>query len=299
MSILLVIDQKLFRCKTTPVQNKSKLSVIIPARNEIYLQKTVDDILAKSEGDIEVIVILDGYWPTPSLKPDNRVKIVHNGMPKGMRGSINSAVAIASGEYLLKCDAHCMFAQGFDTVLVEDCLENYVCVPRRFALDPVKWDVIDNPKYPIDYMYLSKDLHGEVWHEKNKNMELKGKLIDDLMSSQGSCWIMRKDYFYKLDLMDELNYGTFWNEMQEVGLKCWLSGGRMIVNKKTWYAHWHKNEGRGYSLPSIEQEKANNYVKRWLINTAWHKQTKTFTWLIEKFWPIPDWPENKNEWINI
>ena len=41
----------------------SKLSVIVPARNELFLNKTVDDLFAKAHGDVEVIAVLDGYWP--------------------------------------------------------------------------------------------------------------------------------------------------------------------------------------------------------------------------------------------
>jgi SAM-dependent methyltransferase/glycosyltransferase involved in cell wall biosynthesis len=273
-----------------------QVSVIVPSRNEIFLQKTVEDILIKAEGDIEVIVVLDGYWPTPTLKDDDRLKIIHRGTPLGMRAAINSAVALASGKYLMKCDAHCMFAKGFDICLAADCDETWVVIPRRYALDAEKWEIIDNPKYPIDYMYLSKELHGETWNEKNKDANLKEKLIDETMSAQGSCWFMQKDYFRKLEIEDEANYGTFSNEFQEIGLKCWLSGGRVITNKKTWYAHLHKTKGRGYSLEGNQIEKGAAYTKRWLTNTAWHKQTLPFTWLIEKFWPVPNWPEDRTEW---
>ena len=62
-----------------------KLSVIIPARDEPYLSKTVDDILEKAAGDIEVIVVLDGYWPNPALKNDSRVILIHKTESQGMR----------------------------------------------------------------------------------------------------------------------------------------------------------------------------------------------------------------------
>lgn len=285
---------------------KNKVSIILPARNEIYLTKTIQELLTKAKGDIEIIAVLDGYWPedqktkhwsTPAIIEDPRVIYLHHGESKGMRQSINHGVAIATGNFILKSDAHCMFKKGFDTVLSENCEKNWVVVPRRFALDAQKWELIkDNPKYPIDYMYLGSDLHGRVWFEKNKDPNLKEKQIDDLMSSQGSCWFMTKDYFHQLELEDELNYGTFNNEFQEIGLKCWLSGGRVVVNKKTWYAHLHKTGGRGYSLDRNQIAKGVGYTKRWLTNTAWHKQTLPFNWLIEKFWPVPTWPEDKNKW---
>lgn len=269
-----------------------KVSIVIPSRNETYLQKTIEDILNKAREEIEIIAVLDGYWPKPPLKDDHRLKIIHHGKPKGMRGAINSGAAIASGKYLLKCDAHCMFDNGFDTKLASYIGPDWVIIPRRYALDAEKWEILDHPKYPVDYMYLSRDLHGEVWNERKK---ARGNiLIDDNMSSQGSCWFMHKDYFNALELEDEANYGTFANEFQEIGLKCWLSGGRVVTNKKTWYAHLHKTGGRGYSLDKTEFKKASNYTKRWLTNTAWHKQTLPFSWLIERFWPVPGWPEDRS-----
>ncbi len=266
------------------------LSIIIPARNEIYLQKTVTDLLTKAEGIIEVLVILDGYWPTPQLPEDDRIKIIHRGKPLGMRAAINAGAAIAKGKHLMKCDAHCMFSQGYDRILAMDCDKNWVVVPRRYSLDPEKWVLIDNPKYPIDYMYLSYDLHGVPWNEKNKDPHLAKKLIDETMSNQGSVWFMSRDYFSKLELMDEATYGTFWNEFQEIGLKCWLSGGRVMVNKKNWYAHWHKTSdyGRGYSLSGNDQPKALAAVAKWK-RRGWRKQTLPLSWLIERFWPVPGW----------
>ncbi len=274
------------------VINNNLVSIIIPARNEKFLQKTIWDLLEKAKSDIEIIAVLDGYWPSPPLTDEHRLKIIHRGATFGMRAAINAGVAIANGKYILKCDAHCMFDEGFDTKLAADCEKNWVVIPRRFALNAERWQLTDNSKYPVDYMYLSPELHGEAWNEKNKDPKLKEKLIDDTMSSQGSCWFMHKDYFYELELEDEENYGTFSNEFQEIGLKCWLSGGRVVTNKKTWYAHLHKTEGRGYSLEGGQIEKGAEYTKRWLTNTAWHKQTLPFDWLIKKFWPVPKWTRN-------
>lgn len=281
--------------------------MIIPARNERFLSQTVADLFAHAHGDIEIIVVLDGYWPEPILPDDPRLIIIHRGESQGMRAAINSAAAIAKGEYLLKTDAHCMFGDGFDEILKADCLANWVVVPRRKRLDPENWTLQDVGKPDIDYMYLSfpgdpndwggKGLNGKVWDEKNRDQKMKGVLIDDLMSAQGSAWFMKRDYFYELELMDEANYGTFWNEFQEIGLKCWLSGGRVIVNKKTWYAHLHKGKtyGRGYTLKQSALDKGAAFTLKWLKNEAWEKQMLPLSWLIEKFWPVPGWPDDWKE----
>lgn len=279
------------------------VSVIIPSRNEEFLDKTVRDILEKAEGSIEVIVTLDGYWPQPQLIADLRVILIHRGKIKGMRAGINAGVAIAKGKYILKCDGHCMFMKGFDRVLMADCRKNWVVTPRRKRLDAKNWKVLDVGKPDVDYEYLSypnknggwkSGLHGRIWNKRIN--ERKNISIDDNMSAQGSCWFMHRDYFHKLELEDEKNYGTFSNEFQEIGLKCWLSDGRVVTNKKVWYAHFHKTDGRGYSLDRSQLEKGRTYTNRWITNTAWHKQTHPLTWLIERFWPVPEWPEDRSKW---
>ena len=283
------------------------VSIVIPSRNEIFLQQTVKDILKKAKGNFEIIITLDGYW-IPEPFEDPRVIYIHIGTPKGMRNAINSAVAIAQGKYILKTDAHCLFDHGFDQKLVNDCNPDWVVIPRRKRLDPSSWTILDTDKPDVDYEYLSypidiatnkiTGLHGRPWNDRSKKR--KDLLIDDNMSAQGSCWFMEKNYFHQLELEDDDNYGTFNHEFQEIGLKCWLSGGRVVTNKNTWYAHLHKDKqmGRGYSLDSKILEKGTAYTNRWLTNTAWHRQTLPFSWLIQKFWPIPDWPDNWQEQIS-
>lgn len=281
-----------------------KVSVIIPSRNEVFLQHTIDDILSKAKGEIEVIAVLDGYWPSPPLKPDDRLIILHRGKPMGLRNAVNAASEIATGKYLMKCDAHCMFGEGFDIIMAADCEKDWISVPRRYSLDAENW--CRKKKMPVDYLYIEDIyrgagcLEGKVWDAMNRNKELKNKEIDDLLTFQGSCWFMHKEYFFWMDKFDEENYGTFRKEPQEISFKCWLSGGRVIRNKKTWYAHLHKGKkyGRMYHASRSDWRKGDEYNKKWLTNEAWDspKRTKDFRWLIEKFNP-PGW-ENF-DWENF
>jgi len=289
----------------------AKVSVVIPARNEKFLAPTVQDALSKAKGDVEVVVHLDGYWPNPPLPQDDRLVLVHSGTPIGMRPGINRAVEVATGTYILKLDGHCHLADGYDEVLKKDCADNWVVVPRRYSLDEDSW-ARRRGRTPIDYQYLSyyedvggtsandgdrggKSLHGRNWDEKNRDPRLKEVLIDDLMTAQGSAWFMKRNYFFDLELLDDRSYGTFGNEFQEIGLKCWLSGGSVKVNKNTWYAHLHKGKkhGRGWPLGRHDADQAAQQTRKWIRDGAWDRQTLPFKWLIQKFWPVPDWPE---EW---
>src|SRR5947207_6659252 len=133
------------------------LSVIIASRVDEFLQKTIDDLLAKAAEEIEIIVVLDGYWPDPMVKNDPRVTVLHHGMVhdnKGMRAGINASMAVAKGEYVMKIDEHCMVEEGYDKKLKADCEDNWVVIPRRHRLEPESWTLIEDGRRPVDYMYL-------------------------------------------------------------------------------------------------------------------------------------------------
>lgn len=270
------------------------ISIIIPARNEIFLQRTIQDLIEHAEGEIEIIAILDGYWPNPQLEDHKQLRLVHRGKSRGMRDAINSGVAIARGEYILKLDAHCMVDQGFDIKLLADCEDDWVVIPRRKRLDATLWQIKDVGKPDVDYEYITNpktdDMHGAVWTERA--IERKDILIDENPTFQGSCWFMKKEYFNFLELMDEKTYGSFYNEAQEISLKVWLSGGKVMTNKKTWYAHLHKGKefGRGYPLGGNERSTARDAVMQWAKHDkVWSRQIYSFEYLKTLFPNMPTW----------
>ena len=285
----------------------AKLSVIIPSRNERFLPQTVDDIFKKATGDVEVITVLDGYWPDPPLPDYPNMILIHRSQARGMRAAINAAASIAKGDFLMKTDAHCMFAEGFDEVLKADCDGDWLVVPRRKRLDAERWEIQDVGKPDVDYEFLSYPywkpdevgIHGTIWTKRI--IERLGKPeydVDDDMSFQGSCWFMTANHFKRLGGMQEKGYGTFIGEPQEIGLKTWLGGGRQVVNKKTWYAHLHKGKkyGRGYSINKSELVTGNAYSVDYWMNNHWPERKHDIQWLIEKFWPVPTWPEDRELW---
>ena len=289
-----------------------KLSVIIPSRNEVFLPQTINDIFAKATEEVEVIAVLDGYWPNPPLEDRKNLIIIHRGSAMGMRAAINASAGIAKGRYLLKCDAHCMFAEGFDVVLKADCDDNWIVIPARYSLDAENWKIDDNGKPRRDYHYLcfpdpnkghDVGMHGVEWWSRGKERLDPKYDIDDNMSFQGSCWFMTKYHYDNfLHGMSEVGYGTFTQEPQEIGLKTWLGGGTIKVNKKTWYAHLHK--GRTYgrmwhmsSKDSADIVTGHAYSARYWMNNEWTERKYDISWLIEKFWPVPTWPEDRNLWI--
>jgi glycosyltransferase involved in cell wall biosynthesis/predicted O-methyltransferase YrrM len=268
------------------------LSIIIPALNEIYLQKTIDDLLEKATGKVEVIVVLDGYWPNPPLKDDKRVRIIHHSKSKGMRYSINSAASVAGGEYLLKCDAHCSFKPGYDALLIQLCKPDWTLVPVRYSLDVDKWEPKWDKKYEFEYI-ASDDLKGKRW--PGYADRVKGQNLPDLMTFQGSCWFMHRDRFFELGGLDEVNHGGMGREAQEVCLKSWLSGGSVKLVRTTWYAHWSKSKKDIRFSRREEKAKSVEYAKKIWLNDAWPGQKRKLSWLIDHFSPVPTWKSEKAE----
>ena len=53
------------------------LSIIIPARAEMFVAKTVENLLENIRGDkTEIIVILDGQWADPGIPQHEKVTIL-------------------------------------------------------------------------------------------------------------------------------------------------------------------------------------------------------------------------------
>ena len=224
-----------------------------------------------------------------------------------MRAAINAAAGVAHGDYLLKTDGHCLFAEGYDVALAAECEEDWVVVPRRYSLAPEVWAIKETGKAPVDAHFLSYPferpgdptcgLHGNVWTERARAR--KHVLLDDEMSSQGSCWFMSRAQWARVGPLDAAGYGTFAQEFQEVGNKTWLGGGRVMVNKKTWYAHLHKGKtyGTGYQFTNAQwkawaEQNARSHaftVDYWLRD-RWAGRSRDFSWLVERFWPVPGWP---------
>lgn len=286
-----------------------ELSIVIPNRNSPFTARTVNDVLVNAGCDVEVIVNVDEEWP--ELSSDSRVTYIHPANPVGLRQGVNNCVKLAKGKYIMKTDDHCAFGKNFGRILIDSHQEDWVQIPRRYALDAENWKIeerTDN-KYPIDYMYIDFPLKGKEHDDGMHGVPWKrdrSDEIDETPSMQGSCWFMTKDYFNKLNLMDETGYGQFAQESQEIGFKTWLSGGKVMVNKKTWYAHLHKGGryGRFYKFPGGTVEASNWSAEHWL-NDREPGMIHPFSWFInEKFPDMPSWPSDWKDqirrmgWIN-
>ena len=224
------------------------VSIILPSWKDPLLTKTIADLLLKAEGEIEIIAVLDGYWPDFELINDPRVKYVHLGKNRGMRGAINAGVLVSKGEFICRMDEHQMVGQGFDKILAKTCRDNWIVTPRRFFLDPVKWEVMDLP--PVDYMKLK--ISGGKFTGVARSGDDKRK-IQESQAMQGSFWFMKRKWWD--DVIGELQtegYGPLIQDSHEMVFKTWKAGGALVVNKNTWHAHKHRSFARTHNSGTTE-----------------------------------------------
>lgn len=90
--------------------------------------------------------------------------------------------------------------------------------------------------------------------------------------------------------MNENSRGV--GEGEELSFKTWLSGGKVMTNKNTWYAHLFKGRRyrRGYSLDvSMIQRDRAAHIDYW-FNNRWPQQVHKLEWLVNRFMPVPSWP---------
>ena len=279
------------------------ISVIIPSRNERFLPNTVEDLLEKARHDIEVIVVLDGPQDDPVVLPkDSRVRVLEHASPLGMRACINDGAAVAEGHFLMKTDAHCVFDYGYDYKMGKSCQEHWLVIPRRYSVDGNMF-AVNEYKSCVDYEHFNYPhykpphigLYTIPWHaRRNERYGSYRRRIDDQMAFQGSCWFTPADHFRTvIRRLDEEYFGMWAGEPQEMGLKTWLSGGRVVVNKTTWYAHLHKGvRWRSYGRNKRGVAVGMARVVDYWMNDHWEERIHDFEWLVDKFWPIPTWPEN-------
>jgi len=296
-------------------------SVIIPSRNCKYVSRTIQDVFEKAGGPIEVICLLDGYYPDPPIKDHPNLTIVHKPEVTGMRKSINMGVQLAKGKYICKMDDHTMVGENFDRIISESIDDDWLAVPSRYSLDPEKWE---KGRGPTEYLFVTypynhdnlygNGLHGKKWIGEDgigKNMgktefywmedHRKDKRIDDLQTFQGSFWAMSKEHYFRIGMLDEKHCDLMENEPQELGFKTFLSGGRCVLIKDAWHAHMHKNEreldnrGRSWKLSWQAMRDTGRFQTFVWMNNRWAGATKKIEDFVEHFWPIPSWP---SDWIS-
>lgn len=247
------------------------LSVIIAGRNEEFHAQTVEDVLAHSHADTEVICILDGGWPpNRGIQDHPRAKVVKTTTPIGQRAATNLGAQMSRAKYIAKLDAHCSVDDGFDVKLINRMQPDYTLLPQMFRLHAFDWACNNcgwseyqgsqpdkcgecgendlykllrwEPKWkvgPTVSWRFDSEIHFQYWNDHRKRSEVQEQLKDGLietMSCIGCFFMMERERFLDLGGMDE-QHGSWGQYGAELACKAWLSGGKMMTTTDTWIAH--------------------------------------------------------------
>lgn len=296
------------------------LSVLIPARNEEFLAQTVHDVLDRSEADTEVIVVIDGKAAGPPVPQDPRVRMIELEESIGQRAATNLAARHSEAKYVMKMDAHCSVGPGFDRIMIEDMQDDWTMVPKMYNLHAFDWVCVDceyrkyqgptpdkcekcgglmqrqmvwqaktNPETTA--MRFDSDLKFQYWRGYKRRQ--KGDLVET-MSLVGACWMLTRDKYWELNICDE-SFGGWGQQGTEVACKTWLSGGKLICNKRAWFAHLFRTQGGDFGFPyplsGRAVDKARRYSKKLFLDGTWPGAKYPLSWLIEKFAPVPGWED--------
>lgn len=293
------------------------------------MARTANDVLDHAELDTEVIAVLDGDWPAPAIPDRKNLVVVHYPESIGQRAATNAAARLARGAFVMKLDAHCSVDQGFDRKLADpyrtgELTPDTTTIPRMYNLhafdwvcegcgkhyyqaDPVPACACDSTRFHIedvwqprlhkrnDFARFDHTMHFQYWRKYDKRPEAQGE-IAEVMSSVGACFFMPRQRFFDLDGLDEA-HGSWGQFGTEIACKSWLSGGRQVVNKRTWFAHFFRvgKLSFPYPLSGEAQERAREYSRNLWLSDRWPKATRKLSWLVEKFAPVPGWHDVETE----
>jgi hypothetical protein len=141
------------------------------------------------------------------------------------------------------------------------------------------------------------ELHFQYWNRAQNEQP-----INETMSCLGACWMVDREHWTKLGMLDE-RHGS-WGQMgTEVSCKYWLSGGRLLCNKQTWFAHLFRTQD-GFTFPYPMSDSASNHAKKYSQDLwregKWEHQVYPLRWLVDKFWSlgtenqgVPGWTEEQ------
>jgi glycosyltransferase involved in cell wall biosynthesis len=279
-----------------------KVSIIIPSRGEKpeNLGRTLKSIYDNAAGDFEVIVGLNGQ-PWTEIESYPNLRIIRLDENIGVKGMINLLALSAKGDYIYKSDAHCSFGKGFDEILKADMEDDWIVMPRFYVLDGKTWEWQDDRHY--DYFYLCcpftdpkgfRFKAGGHWPERTVERENNPELmIDETPQIHGSGWFITKKKFFELGGFPNIDPNGHGQEPIWLALKNWLMGGRVMVNKNTWYAHMHQDGSvKGYRY--TKEEERYTYAmtaNHWMLDKEPNLKYD-IEWFIEKFYPMPTWLED-------
>jgi hypothetical protein len=311
-----------------------RLAILIPSRNEEFVSKTVQDILEHKRGPTEIIVGLDGQWADPPIPMHPDVTVLYNNKSVGQRAITKQCARLTNAEFVAKTDAHVSFKEGFDVDMLEafdrlpdgESVTMFPVMRNLWVFDwkchkcgfkkyqgptitkcpncgaeghmkrKMVWLAKTNPQ-STSFCFDSTP-HFQYANDYKKRPEyikmLEETGLTESLSLQGSFFMLTKKKYFELDVDDE-SLGSWGSQGLSVACRTWLSGGRVLCNHKSFYAHLFRTQGGDFSFPYPQSNTKVQFAKararELFFEGKWKGMKRPLSWLIEKFWPVNGWTE--------
>lgn len=275
----------------------------------------------------------DSGWPPQPLPVSARLTVVHHSKSIGQRAACNEGARISRAKWICKLDAHCAVDKDFDLKMKKHCDYLTTLIGVQYNLHAFSWsckkchhEVYQGPKPArcakcnSRYLKLVPKWEPRGWKERGGVWEGRPKTtawrfdsqldfaywgefqsrpeglqrpLSPTMSCLGACWMLQRERYWEIGGSDEL-MGSWGQQGSEICIKSWTSGGRVMVNHETWFAHlFRTQQGFGFPYPNPGKAAASARAKELFLNNKWPKAKYPLSWLVDKFAPVPDWPNGK------
>jgi len=226
------------------------LSIVIACHNDSdELDQTIGSIILNSpEGLFEIVVVDDASTPSPIAAPAlidrwHCVRCVRNQHRIGCGPSRYVGACVARGEWLLFTDSHMRFTPGWFDVWQRECgmgSKTLYC-GSCLGLDSNNMDVTKAKPY----FAATWNFHGL---DKGKPAQMQtfeciwateqaGNAYE-VPAVMGACYIINRSWFLELNALRHLR--VWGGDEQELSLKTWLAGGRVVFMKNLRIGHKFK-----------------------------------------------------------
>ena len=286
------------------------ISVIIPARNELHLRRTVEDVIRKAAGEIEIIVVLDQWDFNKAVKPEplleqldwirgpgqeiSNVRLIEYPNLTGQRVMINRAIREATGSHILKIDAHCKLSDGYDVALLEVCEPDTFYTTAMRGITEETWTSNDRV---FAAALLTPEYRWAWWPGYDNHV---GHLpTHEIMAFSGTVYFCSKELWEGIGGHD----ATFapWGECgAELSLKVWLTGRRLMIHRGVCCAHLYRKKFP-YRVTGGTRNATIRAITKMVQEKAFADQVHDIPWLVGKFsrfGQIPGWPKGSMQCTN-
>jgi GT2 family glycosyltransferase len=191
------------------------ISITIPVRyRKDLLQVCLDSIFKYTTGDYEVIVVQEGEdIDISDLIRLYRVQFLHNRIPKGFAGAMNTGMDVAKGDYYCFLNSDIVAIPGWMDEMMkafDDPKVGLVC--PTFTESDTKQNVDWNKGQQFDY-------------------------VDDPISLKGVCFLIRKQTMDVVGKWDE-SFGMGGGDDNDMCIRVQKAGYKLVIARNSYIYHY-------------------------------------------------------------